>query len=65
MLFLLLMRKWFLLLIGFCYLASSSGVAVQWHYCMGKLRSVDVGFSSHEESCSKCGMKKEGKQLLQ
>ncbi|CAN5452330.1 hypothetical protein BH10BAC3_BH10BAC3_38630 [soil metagenome] len=52
------MRKWFLLLISFCYLASSSGVAVQWHYCMGKLRSIDVGFSSHEESCSKCGMKK-------
>ena len=52
------MRKWLLLLISFCYLASSSGVAVQWHYCMGKLRSVAISFSPAEDSCSKCGMKK-------
>ena len=58
MLFLPAMRKWFLVLMSFCYLASSSGVAVQWHYCMGKLRSVDIGFASHEESCGKCGMTK-------
>ncbi|MES2649482.1 MAG: hypothetical protein V4717_21570 [Bacteroidota bacterium] len=53
-----IMRKWFLLIISFCYIASSSGVAVQWHYCMGKLRSVDLGISAHEETCGKCGMEK-------
>lgn len=52
------MRKLFLLIVSFCYLASTSGVAMQWHYCMGKLRSVDVGLASHDETCGKCGMAK-------
>jgi hypothetical protein len=52
------MRKWVLILISFCYIASSSGVSVQWHYCMGKLRSIDLGITAHEETCGKCGMEK-------
>jgi len=52
------MRKWILFVMAICYLASSSGVAVQWHYCMGKLRSMDLGVSTPGETCSKCGMNK-------
>lgn len=52
------MRKFLLLIITFCYLASTSGVALQWHYCMGKLRSIDFGLASHDETCGKCGMAK-------
>jgi hypothetical protein len=52
------MRKLLLLIVTFCYIASTSGVAVQWHYCMGKLRSVDIGLANHDETCGKCGMVK-------
>ena len=52
------MRRTILLIMAFCYLASATGVAVQWHYCMGKLRSIDFSSLSHSERCSKCGMQK-------
>lgn len=50
------MRKLLLMVMCICYLASTAGVAVQWHYCMGKLRSVDIGLAPHSETCGSCGM---------
>lgn len=52
------MRKLLLFIITVCYLGSATGTSVQWHYCMGKLRSIDLGYASHEDACSKCGMQK-------
>jgi hypothetical protein len=52
------MRRILLLIMALCYLASITGVAVQWHYCMGKLLSIDLSYSASNEACSKCGMQK-------
>ncbi len=38
-----------------CYLAVSSGVIVNFHYCMGRLDSVKF-FAAESEFCGQCGM---------
>jgi hypothetical protein len=38
-----------------CYLAVSSGVIINFHYCMNRLASADF-FSGESKRCSKCGM---------
>jgi hypothetical protein len=40
-----------------CYLAMSSGVIVNFHYCMNRLASAEL-FVSESKTCSKCGMHK-------
>ena len=45
-------------MVTLCYLATASGVTLQWHYCMGKLRSIELGTSADHDACNKCGMKK-------
>jgi hypothetical protein len=54
------MRKLLLLCVTLCYLATATGVAVQWHYCMGKLQGIQLGLSLGNDGCSACGMKKQG-----
>jgi len=39
-----------------CYLAVTSGVIVNFHYCMNRLASMQW-FGVESETCSKCGMK--------
>jgi hypothetical protein len=41
----------------FFYLAVSSGVAMEIHYCMGKKAGVDIYQTSENNKCSRCGMK--------
>jgi hypothetical protein len=38
------------------YLAITSGVVMNFHYCMGKMASVNLG-AGKQELCGKCGMK--------
>ena len=49
------MKKVFVAILAIVYLAVASGVAVNVHYCMGKVASVDLIHSSE-----KCGMKTNG-----
>lgn len=38
-----------------CYLALTTGVIVNFHYCMDRLGSVQL-FAAESKKCSKCGM---------
>jgi hypothetical protein len=50
------MKKFLLFLLAFNYLMISSGVALNTHYCMGEVASVDL-FDHGSDECGKCGMK--------
>jgi hypothetical protein len=50
------MKKFFLGILTFIYIAVASGVVVNIHYCMGRLSEVDYGYAAGNK-CSKCGMK--------
>lgn len=53
------MKKFFALILTVVYMAASSGVVVNVHYCMGKMASVRVdNFSGNQ---CKCGMKTSAK----
>ncbi len=41
-------------------MAVSTGIAMEVHYCMGKLAGVEY-FGNEDEKCGKCGMKEVGK----
>jgi len=49
------MKKVTIAILATLYLLVTCGVSVNFHYCMGKLRSVDVGYSANDR-CGKCGM---------
>ncbi len=49
------MKKLVVIAICLAYLAVSSGVIVNLHYCMNRLASADL-FTSESEKCGKCGM---------
>lgn len=49
------MKRVTVAIIATLYLLVTCGVSVNFHYCMGKLRSVDLGYSQ-EDRCGKCGM---------
>ncbi|MCG2615561.1 hypothetical protein LZZ85_14770 [Terrimonas sp. NA20] len=49
------MRKVSVIILMICYLAFSSGVIINSHYCMNKLASTQF-FSSGSKECGKCGM---------
>jgi hypothetical protein len=53
-------KKVFILMIAFLYLTVSSGLAMNIHYCMGKVASVTFGNEQdhNDGNCSKCGMNK-------
>jgi len=50
-----LLKKLFVAILAFFYLAIASGVIVNLHYCMGELASVEYGHAE-EDKCGKCGM---------
>ncbi|MEO7310137.1 MAG: hypothetical protein ABIX01_07060 [Chitinophagaceae bacterium] len=49
------MKKFTIALLATLYLIVTCGVSVNFHYCMGKLRGVDMGYSANDR-CGKCGM---------
>jgi hypothetical protein len=51
------MKKFFLLILTFAYLASSTGATIYIHQCMGKTIGWDVNIESGN-SCDNCGMHK-------
>jgi hypothetical protein len=49
------MKKFFVAILAFVYIFTTTGVFLQAHYCMGKL--ADWGLSNtNSKICSKCGM---------
>jgi hypothetical protein len=49
------MKKFVVAIVLICYLAVSSGVIINFHYCMNKLASTEF-FASESKECPKCGM---------
>ena len=49
------MKKITTAILAFLYLIVTSGVPISFHYCMGKLRSIDLGYSQTER-CRDCDM---------
>lgn len=48
------MKKFLVSILVLVYLAVSGGVAINIHYCMGQVASVDLMHNS--DKCGKCGM---------
>lgn len=48
------MKRFLLVLFTLLYLGVTSGVVLDYHYCMGKLADVSVW---HDETCPTCGEK--------
>jgi len=51
------MKKFFLLILAFAYLATSSGATIYIHQCMGKTIEWDLQ-ADEGHKCEKCGMHK-------
>ncbi|MES1221500.1 MAG: hypothetical protein ABUT20_38730 [Bacteroidota bacterium] len=52
------MKKIIFTISFFAYLATAIGIAVNIHYCMGKIRRVDYSYNDDNNNrCAKCGMK--------
>lgn len=49
------MKKAIVVILLACYLAVTSGVIVNFHYCMDKLASTEL-FAGAGKKCGKCGM---------
>jgi hypothetical protein len=49
------MKKALLSITLICYLAVTSGVVINFHYCMGRLDSVKF-YASESDFCGRCGM---------
>lgn len=49
------MKKIFIGIMALVYLAVSSGIALELHYCMGDKAGVDL-YGSSSDTCGKCGM---------
>ncbi len=50
------MKKFLVSLLAVLYLGMSSGIAMELHYCMGRLAGIEW-FSSDNDRCGRCGMK--------
>ncbi|MGF2412710.1 HYC_CC_PP family protein [Ferruginibacter sp.] len=50
------MKKILVTILALVYLITSTGVAIQMHYCMGELAGWGLG-SDKSQTCSNCGMK--------
>ena len=51
------MKKLLVTILAFIYLAVSSGMVLNLHYCMGELKSWDLR-SANKNTCGICGMHK-------
>ena len=49
------MKKIYIGILAFVYMAVSSGIAVQLHYCMGDKAGMEF-YGSASDKCGKCGM---------
>lgn len=49
------MKKLWVPILLVCYLAFSTGIVVNYHYCMNKLASSEL-FGKKAKQCGKCGM---------
>jgi len=49
------MKKIYIGILAVVYMAVSSGIAVQLHYCMGDRAGMEL-FGSSTDTCGKCGM---------
>lgn len=49
------MKKIYTGILAIIYMAVSSGIAVELHYCMGSRAGMDF-FGSENDKCGKCGM---------
>jgi hypothetical protein len=49
------MKKIYIGILALVYMAVSSGIALELHYCMGKKAGVDL-YGTANEKCGKCGM---------
>jgi hypothetical protein len=49
------MKKIYIGILAFVYMAVSSGIAVQLHYCMGDKAGMEF-YGSSSDKCGKCGM---------
>ena len=49
------MKKIYIGILALVYLAVSSGIALELHYCMGKKAGMDL-YGTASEKCGKCGM---------
>lgn len=56
------MKKLTVSILAVLYLGLSIGAPVQMHYCMEKLVSKGLWYSSKSEKCSICGMAKDAKK---
>jgi hypothetical protein len=50
-----IVKKSVVAILAFLYLTITSGVVVNWHYCMGDLSSIEIG-ARNGDHCEKCGM---------
>jgi len=50
------MKKIYIGILAIVYMAVSSGIAMEIHYCMGKKAGVEF-YGSSSDRCGKCGMK--------
>lgn len=53
------MKKILAISLAVVYLAISSGVVVNIHYCMGKVAEVALGHNTNDK-CGQCGMENDG-----
>lgn len=53
------MKKFLAISLAVVYLAISSGVVVNIHYCMGKVAEVALGHNTNDK-CGQCGMENDG-----
>jgi hypothetical protein len=51
------MKKFFLTILAFVYISSSTGAPIHMHYCMGELADWGLGHNK-SKTCGKCGMDK-------
>jgi len=51
------MKKIFVIIFAFVYMATSSGASFHMHYCMGKMADWSWGDST-SKTCNRCGSKK-------
>ncbi len=49
------MKKIYIGILAFVYMAVSSGIALELHYCMGDKAGMEL-FGSSSDSCGRCGM---------
>lgn len=50
------MKKFLIVILTLMYVGVSSGIALDYHYCMGKLADVNVW---HDDTCASCGEKEQ------